>query len=365
MRIYKKEIPDILSDLPNLEPFDARGKYDLAICTLGFEDRTHQIVDNLILNYTSLDTRLLLVKYPTNEDDNLRNHHYFKTASEKMSSFDQIVYSRINYLQELPAKLGSISGAKVLFDISTCSSYVFYPTMRRLLEYDIDLSIAYSEAAIYHPTPDEWSPVAKRAEDEKTLYVQSFERAEFQSLGVDNIYPSSLFSEMNPGNKPTILVAVPNFSVMRMNAMITRDQEINKTPYDNIIWLLGEPPAETNKWRVDAIKRTHNLTTNNQKIFPVSTLDYKDMLKSLENIWLENRYSNSMTIACLGSKMQHVGTLLFLYLHQEVGLWMSEPKKFQAQKFSSGFGNAWQVRFGLTKDLRKRLNEYMKFSWDM
>src|SRR3712207_8526259 len=46
----------------------------------------------------------------------------------------------------------------------------------------------------------------------------------------------------------------------------------------------------------------------------------------------------------LGSKMQHLGTFLFLQMHPEVGLVLSEPNDFVAGRFSQGIGQVWVMK---------------------
>ena len=82
-----------------------------------------------------------------------------------------------------------------------------------------------------------------------------------------------------------------------------------------------------------------------------------------EDIWLDTRYNYHMSIGSLGSKMQHLATCLFLYLHQDTALWLSEPKEFQAKRFSSGSDKAWQIDFGDTENLKNILKKYMTFTW--
>jgi len=180
---------------------------------------------------------------------------------------------------------------------------------------------------------------------------------------VDELYAYSPFSEFNAGNKPSLLVAVPNFSAKRMNAIVQIDKEQNKTAYGNIIWIIGEPPAKKNAWRIEATRRTNNIF--NAKFRIVSTIEYQKMILELEDIWANNKYNYHMTIGSLGSKMQHLGTFIFLTLHQEVGLWLAEPKEFNANRFSIGYGPLWQLSFGKTNTLRKILERYSTFKWQL
>lgn len=367
MEIYRNDISDMLRILPKLETFNPKKTYDLFISTLGFEERSIKPLEQLLKNVGINKTKLLLIEYPTNREENGLNYPFFENASIRMADFKRINYSRKDFLLLLSQILDNFKlpkEAKVIFDLSSCSSYVFYPTMKELINRDIELTLVYTQAKEYRPTKDEWNEILKKANAEKNLFAQSFENAEFQSVGVDGIYSSYLFSEMNPGNRPTKLVAVPNFSVIRMNAIIERDREINKTAYDNIIWLVGDPPSEKNKWRLEALKRTHNLINNkSQNIYSVSTLHYKEMLQTLEDIWLENKHDYHISIGSVGSKMQHVGTFLFSYMHQEVSMWITEPKEFKAERYSFGCENIFQLVFRSVKDLVNSLDQYLSFRW--
>jgi hypothetical protein len=370
MQIHQRDISDVLQFLPTLKPIEEESfglvHCQLLICALGFEDRTSAVISKLAQGGLLKDALLLLVCYPTNEEENSVHLAEFEAAALLMRGIKTISYSRTNFAEQLAEVTGALEQrARVSLDVSTCSSYLFYPIMRDLVMRDVNLTIVYAEALVYYPTLAEWKDVADRADKEGSLFVKSFEEADFQSLGVEEVYPYSIFSEMNPGNRASALVAVPNFSALRMSAIIARDRELNKTSFRNIVWILGDPPAPENKWRVDAIKRTNNLVqnVNDENFFSVSTRDYKDMIETLENIWLQRRYGFQISVGSLGSKMQHMGTFFFLFLHQEVGIWLAEPSKFQASRFSTGVSDVWQIELGYLPELRKNLSSYMTFDW--
>ncbi len=349
--------------------FNTDQQADLFITTLGFEDRTHQIIDGFLKNDFSADCFLLLINYPTNKDDNNMNLPFFEIANERMAGYDNVYYQRESYTQELNNKLHAYlkkEKSHVIFDISTCSSYMFYPTMIELMKFDIDLTIGYSEAEVYFPNFEEWQKVEKEAEKEEKLFIESFENARFLSSGVQEVYAYSPFSELNPGNKTSLLVGLPNFSVKRMNAIVNFDREMNKTSYHNIRWLIGKPPSSNNEWRIDGVKKTNNLTNQpDSKIELLSTLYYKETIKTLENIWSETKYDYHITIGSLGSKMQHLGTFFFLAFHQDIGLILAEPKEFNANRFSSGSGDIWQLKIGNTTEISKLLDSYLTFKWEL
>jgi hypothetical protein len=370
MKVHQNDIGDILKFLPDVRAFDERSfsisRTRLVISTLGFEDRTSWIVQRLASVGVLANASVLLICYPTNLTENLVHLADFEAAALAARGLRRIEYSRPDFSQRLVEALGDVEpGAAVIFDISTCSSYVFFPVMRALVDRDIELSVVYSEAKDYFPTEAEWRAVAERADQERSLFIRSFEEADFQSLGVENVYPYSIFSEMNPGNRPSALVAVPNFSALRMNAIIARDRELNKTIFRNVAWVLGDPPAEENKWRIEAIRLTNQIgpEVRDENIFFASTRDYKDMVAVLEEIWLQRKHAFHFSIGSLGSKMQHLGTFFFLFLHKEVAVWLAEPTAFQCGRFSVGVGSAWHVEFGSLKELQANLLLYMTFGW--
>ena len=364
MLVTKGELSDVLQELPNAEPLSIQDSPDIFICTLGFEDRTHSIISQLRSSGYMSKTRLLVVEYPTNEQENQKNLNIFTEAASTMARHEFIKFERRSFVNKLRSQLEPFkdcNNLSVYFDISTCSSYVFYPTIHELMKMNIDLTIVYSEADIYYPTLEEWHKVDKDAQEEHHLFVQAFENAKFQSEGVSEIYSYSPYSEFNPGSKPSVLVAIPNFSVKRMNAIVNYDAELNKTQREDIVWLVGEPPSDHNKWRMDAVKITNSL--NNVCSKSVSTFDYKDIIKSLYEIWDQYKYTHHMTVGSLGSKLQHLGTYFFLSLHREIGLWLAEPQEFKADRFSEGHGSCWQLKFGATGKIRELIDSYRTFKW--
>jgi hypothetical protein len=365
MRIHKKDMGDILDVLPDMIPFDSKTASDFIICTLGFEDRTHKILDELLI-YPRNHKNLIVVKYPTNQIDNEKNRLFIEKAKLNIENVFEIEYERSTFFERFVILLSEAGAdnSNVIFDISTCSSYLFYPIFKALIDLDISLKVCYCEAAMYYPNKEEWEKVEERAKAENSLFIKSWDEADFQSIGVDDVYYSNLFYDMNPDNKPSKLIAVPNFNSIRMQTIKERDFEINKTDPNSIIWLIGVPPDGLNDWRTDAMKRTNLLgTVSSKNLQYVSTLVYKETINSLEEIWENNKYSTHISIGSLGSKMQHLGTFLFIYLHPDVGLWLAEPREFKAQTYSEGTGKIYEINFGSMQKLKSKLSSFMKFEW--
>ena len=367
MEIYLNKIEDVLKNFPERQDFAFNRACNIFVCSLGFEERTHHLISKLAETQDLTDCTVVIIRYPTNEEENEKNFSVYEGLKEKFKKIESIQYSKKDFSRNFNSLIKQLVGegetSEVIFDISTCASYVFYPVMKSQFDQNLNLTIGYVEAIDYYPKLEEFKETSKKAELEGSFFPQAFENASFQSHGVDDVYSSSLFAELNPGNTPTLMVAVPNFSPVRMNSIIFKDQEINGTKIEDVCYLLGQPPDSKNHWRTDAIKIANNL--NDSQIFKsISTRSYSDIVSALEEIWVEHQFKYHLSIGNLGSKMQHLGAFLFLMLHPDVSLWLAEPSKFKAMRFSEGVGDSWQVEFGDVQNFAKEMRSYLTYRWD-
>lgn len=365
MYLHRIGIDDVLAALPAATSFSA-GKPSLVLSTLGFEDRAPAVATNLSASGVFGTCRLGLIRYPTNLDDNAKHYDEFRAAAGGDKAIIQIDYER----HEFQAQLGDVidavcpSGSSVVLDVSAMSSYVFFPTFFCLLERDLDLQVAYCEAATYAPSKEEWDAVAAQADHEDELFVQSFENAEFQSHGIEVVYPYAPCYEYSTANRPTILVAVPNFNPIRMSSMLRKADELENAEFDLRHWVIGLPPEPGKDWRVEAVKRTNNLgNAGSDHLHTASTFDYREILRVLDGIWSDNKYEAGFSIASLGSKMQQLGVAMFCRAHKESTLWLSEPVEFSGSSYSEGRGRSWTIALGSTAALREQLDSYGSYKW--
>src|SRR4051812_43718509 len=105
MQIYQHELGDILKYLPDLKPFDQSyfeaKRCRLFICTLGFEDRTSRIVTELAQSGLLKEAILLLICYPTNEEENAVHLPDFEAAALMMQGIEKLDYSRSDFVHKM------------------------------------------------------------------------------------------------------------------------------------------------------------------------------------------------------------------------------------------------------------------------
>jgi hypothetical protein len=232
-------------------------------------------------------------------------------------------------------------------DISVAANRLLLRCMKVLLEYDLNLRIIYSEAAIYHPTREEYDQDTARWQRDDLLGLER---------GVSSVTPSI----DHPGHAldplPDFLILFPSFKPERSRAVISYvDPSLLMNPGDKVVWLLGVPRLPEDGWRLDVMKRI-NAIGEAMPQYEASTFDYKDTLRVLERLHMEKSEGYTITLSPLGSKMQALATALFCYLHPDVRVIFSMPKEYNAAQYSEGCKNVWEIDFGAIDELRRSLD---------
>ena len=229
-----------------------------------------------------------------------------------------------------------------------------------------ELAIYYAEAHHYAPTREEWDSFYRSVPEprDNLAITESYEQNHFQSLGIEDTYESDVFPGFNAGPLATQVVAFPSFSLQRMKSMLAfAESHYNVRPH-GIRWFLGQPPDRVrNGWRFDALTALYNVGGAGAA---VSTRDYRDTFLRLDNMWADTYTNRHLVLAPLGSKMQHLGSFLFLKMHRECGLLLCEPREFIASKYSQHVGPRWWLDFGRIDTLHQLVDSRcdLRFHWD-
>lgn len=361
---------DILRDLPEAVPWQssnvADSRIDVLVCCAGFEDRARAI---LIDSRDMIVKNAVIIVYPTNREDNEAALEDFR----KQESFEnriELTYDRRTFLKSVRdvfTEIRDVSAPRIVVDLSGMASYVVY----RVLDSCFDLfpegevGIYYSEAENYSPSHTEWEKFFQSVSnpDDNLAMAERYEETYFQSVGVDETYESDVAPGLNTDPLVTQLVAIPSFSLQRMKSMLAFAQSHYSVPSGNIRWFLGQPPdRKRNGWRYDAMASLYNVKNDG---VAVSTLNYRETLQELDELWQESHTESHTVIANMGSKMQHLGVFLFLRMHPESGLLLCEPESFLASSYSTGCGAKWWLDFGQVGKLNSILKSrgMLRFTW--
>jgi hypothetical protein len=236
---------------------------------------------------------------------------------------------------------------RVLFDISVVSNRLLMRTMKVLMELDIDLTLLYSEAALYHPTLAEYQSDPTKWESGGPLALD---------FGVNQVE----YGEEHPGYQvdqlPDCVISICGFSKDRTRAAISKvDPSLLTVPGDKVVCLVGVPHLPENHWRLAMMRKIHELGAEVPQ-YEVSTFDYKKTLCTLEEIYEARAGRFKFTLSPLGSKMQALGSALFCYLKPDIRVVFATPKQYNATLYSEGCRETWSIEFGSIRKIRELLD---------
>jgi hypothetical protein len=357
-KINKCQLAEVLPNLESIVPLDPcrfalRSSDDLFLCALGFEPRCLTLPDQLqAAGYKA--RRASYFTYSTNLDDNAVNlpelERHLRGIASSVEPIEADVADSPNRLRSLIELVISESKGqqpRVVLDISVAANRLLLRCLKVLLEYDISLTILYSEAAIYRPTKEEF---------EKD--PGGWGRGDLLGLerGVGDVMPSIDYPGQALDPLPDSVILFPSFKEERSKAIISFvDQSLLNNPGDKVIWLLGVPHLAEDCWRLEAMKNVNGICQGSRHC-EVSTFDYKATLRVLESLYEEIADRYRITISPLGSKMQALGTALFCFMHPDVRIILSMPREYNATHYSVGCKAVWQIDLGSLADLRLKLD---------
>jgi hypothetical protein len=351
-RIHKRELAEVVAMMPDVSMLDIGGEEpaDLLIVVLGFEDRSLAVPKKFATNGTKVDSTAV-IKYQTNEGDNERNWTALEQILQSICSSDPVL---LRAGQSLAHDLRGLIGlyndtVRVVLDVSVASNDVIVEALGALLDLSIDLTIVYAEADEYRPTKEEF-------EMERQRFVESGQMG--LDDGVLDVAVSGEYNGVHSPNLPDSLVIFPGFSRDRVRSVISQiDGDWIVAPeVAALVWMVGLPPHSDLVWRRDALHAIHELDSGEDRdIHDVSTFDYRETLRALDDTYRSSNHEVNLAIAALGSKMQAVGIALFCCARPDVSVLLARPRIYNAGSYTRGVRNVWQLTLGSTSQLSKQL----------
>ena len=357
--VHQCSLGEIAETLPRITECAVKKEFaekgdDLFICACGFEERCLTIPRKLAeVSYRAGSS--IYIRYATNSDENDSNLPALLTYLETISrqpvrSLDIDTHSFGDQLElMLKACQGAHGGkeATVAVDISVFANRLSMRCFKTLFEADIRLRVLYSEAAVYHPTKEEY-----------TQDPQAWGRQDRLSLERGANDPS--ISPDHPGNHldalPNTVILLPGYNPERSRAVIGKvDQSLLTAPDDKVVWFIGKPHLEEDAWREQAMRDINNISSE-QPQYVVSTFDYRETLQFLDSLYARKWQNSNLTVSPNGSKMQALGASLFCYLHPDVRVYFATPKEYNTTKYTEGCKGQWMVDFGSMRQLRASLD---------
>ncbi len=352
----RAEIRDLLPSVIPLQSLRV-GAGEVLILAPGFEDRTIAIPQGL--SKSSSGSAILLDYRPQLETNQLdRARHILLDKGVSVQTDDIVEYDRFDpndFPERLRGRLGLLEAAHVIVDISTMSKLAVMLVMKVCLDLGVRVTVVYSEAATYGPSQQEFGAArARNAVQRPSLQVFT---------GVFGVVRIECLASVAMQGQPTAALAFMSF-----NDALT--QVLLNTVYPARLFLINSRPPK-HSWREGATAWIHepvrrewesdnpvNDASGEEDALPrrtASTLDYRDTVESLLELYWILSATHRVLLAPAGSKMQAVGCFLVKALHPDIHIEYPSPEGF-AKEYSEGVGERWMIQFGNIKEWVGRLS---------
>jgi hypothetical protein len=326
------------------------------------------VVDNIVA--TGNANAVLFDYRPFNPKNRLREiRDALRIHGIPLEDADILEYDRFDpsdFEARLRSRLVGIAARRAILDVSTMSKLAILLSLGVCLELDLQISVYYAEAQVYGPSRDEFDSARKNNEIHRPT-IQIF-------TGVHGVVRVGSLASVAMQGQPTAALVFMSF-----NDALT--QVLLNTVYPSRLFLInGRPPVHS--WREEATAWIHDQVRreweeDNPVAIPsigqvpipiraVSTLDYRETVSLLVDLYWRLSAAHRVLLAPAGSKMQAVGCFLVKALHPDIHIEYPSPEGFLPQ-YSSQIANRWLLNLGYLRNLldtvsRQEKREFLELS---
>ncbi len=229
---------------------------------------------------------------------------------------------------------------EIILDISAMTKLLILVSLFVLREFRGTLRIVYSEPTEYPPSQEEYEGSKKGMELVAT----------FPNRGVESIIRMKCMSSIRMQGQPVSMVAFTSF-----NEQLVRHMLGTISPH-RLIFINGRPPHAEYEWREYATQEIHGrLIEEYLSDNPIgskrllsrasSTLDYRESIEQIEEIYERYGKYERIIAAATGSKMQTVGLYFSKILHPDIHIEYPTPDSYFIKNIGSDVRKVYQVKF--------------------
>jgi len=313
--------------------FDFQADDCLVVCA-GFEDRALGALKNAAGAGTGFS--VLIIDYrPFLEENRLAEIRALCAAKHLRTV--ELTYDRQNpagFGAVLGDKIGGVKG-RIFLDVSAMSRLLIVQSLVALRDrgsgFD-DCFVAYAEAINYPPTREEVEQALRQSAEDPLYSILLLSSGIFDVTVVPELSSTSI------GGNQTRLVAFPTFSADQLTALRS------ELAPSRLTCIHGIPPAPENQWRTSAIAQINQLSLSPPDNVRVSTLDYRESLDCLLQLYGAHSDRERILLSPTGSKMQTVAVGLFRALMDDVQIVYPTPKEFRSpSNYTKGVGRLFSL----------------------
>ena len=339
------------SALPPITPFimsELKPKLTY-IGAAGFEPRAISFLEEAIKENMTVDNAIA-IKYEPIADGNMEAE-VDKRLSAIGAKYVWQVFDRFDpqtFSKSIFQPLENAGNNHILVDVSAMSKFLIMVLLNSMRFNSNQVTIVYTEAGIYHPTRDKF-------EQERQIRVVP----DFLTTDVYKITSVSSLSSVAMQGHPVLMIVFPTFNHFDLAALY------NEFSPKYLILLEGDPHDEKDKWRLDAIKYVNESVTSNLDYSQfeykrLSTFEYTDTVRALEEIYRNYSYTHKILLAPTGSKLQTIASLMFRLMHPDVQIVYPASRSFSEDKYTKKCKKIWSIRFDNFANFASNLDSFRR-----
>ena len=343
-------IADLLPELQRCDRLQLE-EGDVLVHAPGFEDRTMAIAQTL--EGASRAKAILLDYLPENPANRLNDvREALSSQGVAITDGDILQYDRFepgDFESRLQARLRKHDARRIIVDISTMSKLEIMLVLNVCNVLNVNIRVLYSEAHTYGPSRNEFED-ARRHNKIHQPTLQIF-------TGVHGVVRVDSLASVAMQGQPTAAIVFMSFN----DAL---SQVLLNTVYPSRLFLInGRPPVHG--WREEATAWIHEQvrreweddnpvekSSDQGPMLPkrvASTLDYRETLGLLLELYWQLSVNHRILLAPAGSKLQSIGCYLVKALHPDIHIEYPSPEGF-LPPYSSGIGPKWLLDLGQLSD---------------
>ena len=349
------KIPSTIYDrLPALQPRRdiSLVSGDVLIHAPGFEDRTMAVVERITVS--GRPHAVLLEFYPYAKKNRLADvTRALSGAGLQVGDEDIVAYDRFNpetFEDRLESRLQIVGASRAVVDISTMSKLEIILVLKVCHSLGLDVRVIYTEAETYGPSKEEF----EEAKDKGQIHRPSLQVFN----GIHGVIRVSSLSSIAMQGQSTAAVVFMSFNDALTQVLL------NSIYPGRLLLINGRPPQHA--WREGATAWIHDQVrqewSEDNPIADiegasvplptrvVSTLDYRETVRMLIELYWELSPTHRILLAPAGSKLQAVGSYIAKALHPDIHIEYPSPEGFQPT-YSEGIGPHWLLDFGNLSEL--------------
>jgi hypothetical protein len=240
---------------------------------------------------------------------------------------------------------------EVIVDISAMSKLLILLTLCKLTSFAGVVRIVYSEAEEYAPTLEDYD---RQREPMGAI-------SGFPTQGVESIIRTKCLSSIRMQGQPVSLIAFTSF-----NEQLVRHMLGTLSPH-RLLFINGRPDRIDYGWREKATQQIHQRLIDEYVVDnPIneetglleraaSTLDYRETVARLHEIYNQIGLYERLIVAATGSKMQTVGLFIGKMLYPDMHVEYPTPNSYFVTGLSSKVRLVHEVVISNFREFTERL----------